>query len=208
MSGTFNPQGFTGYRFDPNDPGTAAYRAAITGGLAQGVQPITPTSGGLLGPDPTVPYTPTGGLLDPFMQKALAQLAPAQAGTTAATPGAAAVPAQRPAALDVVNAAAQLANKNAYGTADQEKLGALASAGFPMMSDPRVIQDQLATMAQAGDQDALETFRRMMSGGWGSGWGGYFGGGEGSGGGRADAGLGTGGGAPGGPSGPGGGGLA
>jgi hypothetical protein len=144
---------------------------------------------GLLDPA-SVGGAATGGLLDAFMPHALAQLQQQQQAQTAA-PGAAApgapAPAFRPAPLDLVNTAAQLANRNAYGTDDQTHLGILASAGFPMFNDPRLIQDQLATMAQAGNRDAEDELRRMIPGFQGSAGGGWGGGEGGSGGGVGEA---------------------
>lgn len=64
-----------------------------------------------------------------------------------------------------------LLNHNAYGTADPTHLGILGSAGFPSFSDPRMIHGYLATMAQQGDETALEQLRRMLQGGWS--WGSY-----------------------------------
>lgn len=134
---------------------------------------------GLLDPA-SVGGAATGGLLDAFMPHALTQLQQQQQQQqTAAAPGGAPAPAAaRPGALELVNTAADLANQSAYGTSDPQKLGALASAGFPLFNDPRLIQDQLANMAQAGDKDAADEFQKMIGGGGGFSFAGYGGGGN------------------------------
>jgi len=108
-------------------------------------------------------------------------------------PGAAAAAGTPTIPLSPLQRASQigdLMNRNAYGTADPQHLGQLGSAGFPLFSDPRMVQGYLGTMAQNGDEDAAEALRRMLGGA--SAWGGRgaYGGGEGemgSGGGGAGA---------------------
>ena len=73
--------------------------------------------------------------------------------------------------------AGALLNQNAFGTADPQKLGLLASAGFPMFNDPRMIQGFLGTMAMNGDEDAAAQLRAMLQRGFfGNLFGGYGGG--------------------------------
>jgi len=76
-------------------------------------------------------------------------------------------------------------NKSVYGTADPQTLGVMGAAGFPLYSDPRLIQDRLAQTYQAGGPDAqaaLDELRRLWapaSGGGGGGAGDLSGGGSG-----------------------------
>ena len=103
------------------------------------------------------------------------------AAATPAIAGAAPTPAQpQLSPLQRANQIGALMNHNAYGTSDQEQLGRLGGFGFPMFTDPRMVQGYLGTMAQNGDDDAAEALRRMLRGG--GGWaGGGYGGGEGGG---------------------------
>ena len=76
-------------------------------------------------------------------------------------------------------------NQNVYGTTDTTKLGMLGAAGFPLYTDPRLLQDRLAQTYQAGGPDAqaaLDELRRLWaptSGGGGGGAGDLSGGGSG-----------------------------
>jgi len=132
----------------------------------------------------------TGGLLDAFMPHAFAQLQQQQQAQASPAVTSATTSPFTPRALDLVHTAAALANRNAYGTDNQQTLGILGGAGFPLFSDPRLIQDQLATMAQGGNRDAEDELRRMIPGFQGGGYGGGWGGNEG---GSTDEGVGPGG---------------
>jgi uncharacterized membrane protein YgcG len=71
-------------------------------------------------------------------------------------------------------------NQNVYGTTDTAKLGMLGTAGFPLYTDPRLMQDRLAQTYQAGGPDAQAAYDELMrqfaqasgGGGYGGGTGG------------------------------------
>lgn len=111
--------------------------------------------------NPTPPVAPLAG--------ALAGSGAAAGGSPAPNVGtpAAATPPVSP--LDRAGQVGDIMNSNVYGTADPQHLGLLASAGFPMFNDPRMIQGYLATMAQNGDQDAGDALRKLLAGGGGGG---------------------------------------
>jgi hypothetical protein len=139
-----------------------------------------------VGAGPSGQQPPVAGLLgnatqllptDPFAAQRAAQAAQPQAP--------AAPPYQTPRAA--TDAWAAQMNQNAYGK-DPAMQGLAGSAGFPLWSDPRMVQDHLAQLAQGtistpgvDPQDAQdELMRRIRGGGWGGPGGGY-GGGEGGG---------------------------
>ena len=76
-------------------------------------------------------------------------------------------------------------NQNVYGTTNAQTLGTMGMAGFPLYTDPRLMQDRLAQTYQAGGPDAqaaLDELRRLWapaSGGGGGGAGDLSGGGSG-----------------------------
>ena len=76
-------------------------------------------------------------------------------------------------------------NQNVYGTTDTQKLGMLGTAGFPLYTDPRLMQDRLAQTYQAGGPDAQAASTNSggcghrASGGGGGGAGDLSGGGSG-----------------------------
>jgi hypothetical protein len=53
-------------------------------------------------------------------------------------------------------------NNNVYGTTDPQKLGTLGMAGFPLYTDPRLIQDRLAQAYEAGGPDAQAAYDELM----------------------------------------------
>jgi hypothetical protein len=53
-------------------------------------------------------------------------------------------------------------NQNVYGTTDPQKLGMLGTAGFPLYTDPRLLQDRLAQTYQAGGPDAQAAYDELM----------------------------------------------
>lgn len=53
-------------------------------------------------------------------------------------------------------------NQNVYGTTDTTKLGMLGAAGFPLYTDPRLLQDRLAQTYQAGGPDAQAAYDELM----------------------------------------------
>ena len=72
-------------------------------------------------------------------------------------------------------------NQNVYGTTDPQKLGMLGTAGFPLYTDPRLMQDRLAQTYQAGGPDAQAAYDELMrqfaqASGGGSGYSGGGGG--------------------------------
>src|SRR5262249_44220445 len=89
-------------------------------------------------------------------------------GATAGVPTSS-LPQQQPQlpAMQRANLVGDTLNKNAYGTSDPTHLGILASAGFPMFHDARMLQGYLGVMAQNGDQDAMEQLRRLLGMGFG-----------------------------------------
>jgi hypothetical protein len=121
-------------------------------------------------------------IIPPQQQTAAGLLGPLPQGAAPGAPGAPGTPLVDP--LTATNAWAMAQNKAAYGTDDPAKLGMLGSAGFPLMSDPRMVQDHLAQLAQgtitqpgvsqAAAEDEFWRQLRGRGGGWGtgSGWGG------------------------------------
>ena len=53
-------------------------------------------------------------------------------------------------------------NKSVYGTADTQTLGMMGAAGFPLYTDPRLMQDRLAQTYQAGGPDAQAAYDELM----------------------------------------------
>ena len=70
-------------------------------------------------------------------------------------------------------------NKAVYGTTDTQTLGMMGAAGFPLYSDPRLIQDRLAQTYQAGGPNAQAAYDEFLrqTGQQGSGYGSGGGGG-------------------------------
>lgn len=114
--------------------------------------------------NPSLPWYRAPGI---FQQPAPTPQAPAAAAPAVNSPA------------DSINAANQWAagmNKQAYGTSDPMLLGIAGSSGHPLWSDPRLLQDHLATLAINGDQNAATALRQMMNGNRLSGWDGEGGG--------------------------------
>jgi len=137
------------------------------------LNPLNPQDflGGLLGNQSLVSPTNPQGLLGIARAQ---QIDPRLA--VAPTPQAAPAPPQAPqTALGAVTDWANAMNKNAYGydpttAKGQQALGILGSQGFPLMNDPRLIQDRLAQMAQGtvkvpgvSQEQAMDEFRRQLA---------------------------------------------
>ena len=70
-------------------------------------------------------------------------------------------------------------NQNVYGTTNAQTLGTMGMAGFPLYTDPRLMQDRLAQTYQAGGPDAQAAYDELMRQFGQQGGSGYSGGGGG-----------------------------